>query len=62
MHNLKEYSDVYSKTMWSLWQYYKDEPALDNNNYIIGFAYNNNNSTSFRFKEQMTGQTGKMLK
>ena len=58
MHNLKEYSDGYSKTTWSLWQYYRVEPALDNNNKIIGFAANNNNSTSFKFKEQITGQTG----
>ena len=28
MHNLIEYSDNYSKTSGSLWQYYRDEPAL----------------------------------
>ena len=28
MYNLVEYSDNYSKTSESLWQYYKDEPAL----------------------------------
>ena len=32
MFNLKEYSDNYSKTTESLWQYYKDEP---NNNFQI---------------------------
>ena len=26
MHNLIEYSDNYSKTSGSLWQYYKDDP------------------------------------
>ena len=26
MHNLIEYSDNYSKTSASLWQYYKDGP------------------------------------
>ena len=26
MYNLMEYSDNYSKTSGSLWQYYKDEP------------------------------------
>ena len=26
MHNLIEYSDNYSKTSGSLWQYYRDEP------------------------------------
>ena len=29
MYNLIEYSDYYSKTSGSLWQYYKDDP---NNN------------------------------
>ena len=40
------------------WQYYRDEPALDNNNSITDFPANNNNSASFKFKQQMTGQTG----
>ena len=30
MYNLIEYSDNYSKTSGSLWQYYRDKPALDN--------------------------------
>ena len=30
IYNLIEYSDSYSKTSGSLWQYYSDEPALDN--------------------------------
>ena len=29
MYNLIEYSDDYSKTSGSLWQYRRDEPALD---------------------------------
>ena len=29
MYNLIEYSDNYSKTSGSLWQYYRDEPFLD---------------------------------
>ena len=40
MDNLIEYSDAYSKTSGSLWQYYRDEPALDNNNNIIDFPAN----------------------
>ena len=28
MYNLIEYSNNYSKTSGSLWQYYRDEPAL----------------------------------
>ena len=35
MYNVIEYSGVYSKTSGSLQQYYRDEPALDNNNNII---------------------------
>ena len=53
-----EYSDVYYKTSGSLWQYYRDEPALDNNSNITDFPANTNNSISFKFKQQITGQTG----
>ena len=28
MYNLIEYSNAYSKTSGSLWQYYRDQPAL----------------------------------
>ena len=54
MYNFTEYSDAYSKISGSLWQYYRDEPALDNN--IIDFPANNNNSVSFKLKQQITGQ------
>ena len=56
--NLVEYNDPYSKASGSLWQNCRDEPAPDNNNNIIGFSANNNNSTSFKFKQQIIGQTG----
>ena len=39
-------------------QYYRDKPALDTNNSIIDFPVKNNNSNSFKFKLQITGQTG----
>ena len=29
MYNLIEYSDAYAKVSGSLWQYYRDEPALE---------------------------------
>ena len=48
MYDLIEYSDAYSKTSRSLWQYYRDEPPLDANVHIIDFPANNNNSTSFK--------------
>ena len=45
MHDLVEYSDNYSKTSGSLWQYYKDDP--DDN-----IAQ----SESFKSKVKMTGK------
>ena len=58
MYNLIEYSDAYLKTSENLWQYYGDGPALDSNNNISDFPANNNNSDSFKFKQQIIGQTG----
>ena len=46
------------KKLGSLWQYYRDDPALDNNNNIIDFPADNNNSISFKFKQQNTRQRG----
>ena len=37
MDNLIEYSDNYSKTLGSLWQYCKEIPAIDNNGNIVDF-------------------------
>ena len=58
MDNLVAYINIYSKTSESLWQYYRDEPALDNNNNIIDSPANNDNNILFKFKQQMVGQTG----
>ena len=38
MCDLIEYSNAYSKTPGSLWQYYRDEPALDANNNTDRFS------------------------
>ena len=46
MYNLIEYSDNYSKTSGSLWQYYKDDP---NDNIA--------DSESFKSKVKITGKT-----
>ena len=46
MYNLIEYSDNYSKTSGSLWQYYKDNP---NDNIA--------DSKSSKFKVKITGET-----
>ena len=56
MYNLIEYSDNYSKTSGSLWQYCKEIPAVNNNGDIVDF--NGANATdSFNFKTKITGQT-----
>ena len=57
-YNFIECSDAYSKTSVSLWQYYRDKTALDNNNNIIGFFANSNNSAQFKFKKQIIERTG----
>ena len=57
MYNLIEYSDNYSKTYGSLWQYCKDIPAVDDDNAIVNFI-NNNLNLSFNFKSKTTCQTG----
>ena len=46
MCNLIEYSDSYSKTSVSLWQYYRDEPNA-----------NLADSESFKSKPEITGKT-----
>ena len=53
MYDLIEYSDNYPKTSGSLWQYFKDIPAV-NNNAIVNFV-ENNLTDSFNFKVKMTG-------
>ena len=52
MYNLIEYSDNYSRTSGSLWQYCKEIPAVDDNGNIVA-----NNTDSFNFKNKLTGQT-----
>ena len=56
MYSLIEYSDNYSKTSGSLWQYCKEIPAVNNDGNIVDF--NGANATdSFNFKTKITGQT-----
>ena len=55
MYNLIEYSDNCSKTSGSLWQYYRDEPALTD----AGAPDNSSgNSVLFKYKQKITGSTG----
>ena len=46
-----------AKTSESLFQYYRDEPALNYNSAIVDFA-DDNATNSFRFKEKRIGQRG----
>ena len=57
MYNLIEYSDNYAKTAGSLWQYFKDIPARNNNNQIVNFG-TSSLTDSLNFKVKFTGQTG----
>ena len=58
MYNLIEWGDIYSKISESLWQYYRDEPALRATGNIVEFPADNNNSILFKFKQNITGQIG----
>ena len=55
MYNVLEYSDNYSETSGSLWQYWKDIPAV--NNFDIVDFDGANATDSFNFKAKITGQT-----
>ena len=58
MYNLIEYSHNYSKTSGCLWQYYRDEPFLNENGAIDDFPADNNNMASFKFKTKIAGKIG----
>ena len=47
------------KVSGSLWQYYRDESVLNDNNVIIGFPTNDNNSNLLKIKQKMTEHKGK---
>ena len=51
MYNLIAYSDDYSDTSGSLWQFKRDEVPAANNNLSI------NNSQSFKYKAALLGKT-----
>ena len=56
IYNLIEYSDNYSKTSASLWQYCKEIPVVNDDGDIVDF--NGANATdSFNFKTKITGKT-----
>ena len=58
MYNLIEHSSAYSMTPEILWQYYRHEPAIEDDGNIIYFPSDNSNSNSFKFKQEITGKRG----
>ena len=55
MYNLLEYSKNYRKTIWLLYNYYRDELTNDNSD---NFANRNVvNSEAFKYKNKITGNT-----
>ena len=57
MYDLIQYSDNYSKTSGSLWQYYIDKPAVNDNEEIGNFG-EGNLTDSFNYKIKITGKIG----
>ena len=61
MYKLIEYSDNYSKTSGILWQYCRDEPAVDDNGAIADFTEANAITDSFKIKEKRTSKWHKKV-
>ena len=57
MYNVIEYSDDYSKTSGILWQYCRDERALDDDGDNDAFNEVNCTTNSFKIEEKITGTT-----
>ena len=57
MHNLIEYSDNFSDTSGSAWQFKWDE-IEENNNLIVDAQHIPNNSSSFKYKSSFIGNLG----
>ena len=57
IYNLIECSDNYLKTSRSLWQYYRDEPFM-NNHGVITDVHDGPDNVSFKYNQKLTGQTG----
>ena len=55
MYNLIKYSDNYSDTSGSLWQFKRDEVPADNAELTI------NNSQSFKYKAALLGKTANVV-
>ena len=55
MYNLIEYSNNYSDTSGSLWQFKRDEQPIDNNGAFINITAEY--SSSFKYKSNFIGNT-----
>ena len=55
MYNLIKYSDNYSDTSGSLWQFKSDEPPANNADLDIDNNSNKFNSQSFKYKAALVG-------
>ena len=53
MYNLIEYSDNYSDTSGSLWQFNRDEISVNDINAVL----TNDNTPSFKYKASFIGNT-----
>ena len=55
MYDLNEYSEKYLQTRGSLWQYYRDQPGLNDDGKLIDFPVNNwfsyDTSLSFKYEK-----------
>ena len=51
IYNLIKHNENYLQTSGGLWLYYRDQPALDNNDNIIDFPVNDDTSLSFKHKK-----------
>ena len=58
IYNLMEYSDNYSKSSGTLWQYCRDVLAVNDNGRITDFNEANATTDTFSVKEKLTAQTG----
>ena len=54
VYNLIEYSDKYSDSSGSLWQFKRDESPMNNAENILNVALDN--STSFKYKASLLGK------
>ena len=49
---------IIQKKYWSLWQYYRDQPALNNDGNISDFNVNDDTSLPFKYKINIIGRSG----